>query len=129
MKKIYFLLIALCFFANTKAQIVNIPDANFKAKLLSQHLFLVLTRLLCAKNLAGNYFKIDANNDGEIQESEALQVSYLYVSSVFGSKISSLIGILSFKNLTYLNCDINSLKTLDVSGLKKLQILECSNNY
>jgi Leucine-rich repeat (LRR) protein len=131
MKKIYFLLIALCFFATTKAQIVNIPDANFKARLLESTSIPSSTTngYYVAKDLAGNYFKIDANNDGEIQESEALQVSYLYVSSVFGSKISSFIGILSFNNLTYLNCDYNSLKTLDVSGLKKLQVLECSNNF
>jgi hypothetical protein len=35
MKKLYFLLVALIFFTTTKAQIVDIPDANFKAKLLN----------------------------------------------------------------------------------------------
>jgi hypothetical protein len=32
-----------------------------------------------AKNLSGNYFKIDANNNGLIENSEALEVSFLNI--------------------------------------------------
>ncbi len=67
MKKIYFLLLAFSFFTTANSQIVNIPDANFKAKLLTAN-----TTNTIAKNLFKNYIKIDVNNDGQIQESEAI---------------------------------------------------------
>ena len=120
MKKTYFLLIALCFFATTKAQIVNIPDAKFKAKLLAAS-----SNSFTAINLSGHYFKIDVNNDGEIQESEALNVSYLDVNS---SNILSLEGIKSFSNLSTLYCYNNQLSTLDISNLEKLKQTDCRNN-
>lgn len=65
-----FLLLAIV----TNAQIVNIPDANFKAKLLSSS-----PSNTIAKNLSGNYFAIDANGDGEIQQTEADAVAELEV--------------------------------------------------
>ncbi len=57
MKKIYFLLLAFILLTNTKAQIVNIPDANFKTKLLAAN-----TSNSFAQNSAGNNIKIDAND-------------------------------------------------------------------
>ena len=60
MKKLYTLLfIAFAFITN--AQIVNIPDANFKAKLLQAS-----PSIQIAKSTAGLWIKVDANNDGEI---------------------------------------------------------------
>lgn len=103
-----------------KAQIVSIPDANFKAKLLQAD-----TTNQIAKNLSGNYFKIDANSDGEIQLAEAQQVLYLNVSS---SNISALTGISDFQNIQTLNCSFNLLAVLDVQGLADLQVLNCYNN-
>jgi len=120
MKKLYFLVIALCFFATTKAQIVTITDANFKTKLLAAS-----SSNTIAKDLAGIYFKIDANSDGEIQDSEAMLVSYLNVTS---SSISDLTGILSFPNLKYLYCNINQLTNLNLNSLKNLNYLDCSLN-
>jgi hypothetical protein len=120
MKKIYFLLIALCFFTAVNAQIVNIPDANFKARLLEAN-----TTNFIAKNLSGNFFKIDANGDGQIQESEALNVSYLYVRR---NQITSLVGIEKFTKLNKLECDDNSLTTLDITTLVNLTDLYCSGN-
>jgi hypothetical protein len=108
-------LIGLCFFATTKAQIVNIPDANFKAKLLAAS-----NSNSIAKNLAGNYFKIDANSDGQIQISEALQVSYL---DIVNSNVASIQGISSFSNLQFLSCVWNTIPNIDLSGLKYLQTL------
>jgi Leucine-rich repeat (LRR) protein len=90
------------------AQIVNIPDANFKAKLLQAS-----PTNKIAKDLTGNYFKIDANGNGEIEVSEAEKVTYLYV---IDSSISSLEGILSFKNLQTLYCSENKLTSLNVQG-------------
>jgi Leucine-rich repeat (LRR) protein len=119
MKKLYFLVVLAISFA-TQAQIVNIPDANFKAKLLSAS-----SSNFVAINLNGNWFKIDENNDGEIQESEAAQVLRLYIDS---SQISSLVGILYFYNLHTLNCIANQITNLNFLGLTNLSVLRCNNN-
>ncbi|WPR70740.1 T9SS type A sorting domain-containing protein [Flavobacterium sp. NG2] len=120
MKKNYFLLIALFILNNVVSQIVNIPDANFKAKLLAAS-----SSNTTAKNLAGNYFKVDANSDGQIQESEALLLKELDVSF---TAINSLVGITSFTNIQVLNCYTNLLSSLDVTGLTNLKSLNCTNN-
>lgn len=67
-------------FSFANSQIVNIPDANLKTKLLLAN---NTSGHQIAKNLNGDYFKIDSNNDGEIQFSEALQV--LTLDTNFGS--------------------------------------------
>ena len=102
------------------AQIVNIPDANFKAKLLQANI-----NNFIAVNLSGTYFKIDTNSDGEIQQTEALEVSQLYVS---GSNISNLTGIEFFVNLQLLNCSNNFLTAIDMSNNAGLLVLYCSSN-
>ena len=120
MKKIYFLVVALCFFGFASAQIVNIPDANFKAKLLSAD----VTNEI-AKDISGNYFKIDVNNNSEIETNEALSVSYL---NVFSSLISNLTGISSFINLQDFNCYGNLITSVNFNNNINLKILNCSNN-
>ncbi|WP_225872953.1 DUF7619 domain-containing protein [Flavobacterium turcicum] len=120
MKKIYFLLLALCFFNGLSAQIINFPDSNFKSKLLSAS-----SGNTIAKNLLGNYFRIDSNYNNQIELAEALQVSYLDMSN---STLSSLQGVLSFTNLQSLNCSNNKITSLDLGGLINLQNLYCSNN-
>jgi Secretion system C-terminal sorting domain len=120
MKKLYFLLVALCFFIGVNSQIINFPDANFKAKLLAAN-----TSNTIAKDLTGNYFKIDANNDGEIQVSESLNVIFL---DVHLSSISNLIGIEYFLNLNSLSCEYNQLTNLNLNSNIFLNWLECSNN-
>ncbi len=98
--------VALCFAGlNVKAQVVSIPDANFKAALIA----------------AG----VDKNNDGEIQESEALLVEKL---DVYRKDISSLEGIAAFKQLTFLSCGSNNLQSLELSNNTGLIDLMCSNN-
>lgn len=89
-----------------KAQIINIPDANFKSALIS--------------------LGVDKNGDGKIQESEALIVTKLNVDS---SNITSLEGIEYFINLRELYCSNNiQLTQLNLSNLTQLTILYCSNN-
>ena len=93
MKNIFLLM--LLFTGMVKAQIVNIPDANFKAKLLSSSTF---------NNIAygnGSYIKIDQNNDGEIQEAEAIVIDSLNVPF---SSIIDFSGISSFPNLKKIDC-------------------------
>ena len=120
MKKLYFLVIALCVLSTAKAQIITFPDANFKAKLL-----LSSTSNSIAENLQGNNFKIDANNDGEIQLSEALQVKDL---DVYYSSITSLVGVENFSNMTALHCSGNQIATLNLTNMPKLVFLDCEAN-
>ena len=119
MKKLYFLFFfTIGLLAN--AQIVNIPDANFKAKLLESN-----TTNYIALDLVGNSFQIDSNSNGEIEVNEASQVGSLILNNSF---ISSLTGIEYFSNLTELYCEVNLLTSLDVSMLTNLQILHCTQN-
>jgi hypothetical protein len=107
MKKIYFLLLFFCFFNGVSAQIVNFADTKFKSRLLASGQYSIV-----AKNLAGNLFKIDANGDGEIQVSEALQVSYIDVSDC---SITNLQGIEFFTNLSVLYIDWNGHANLAIT--------------
>lgn len=103
-----------------QAQIVSIPNANFKAKLLAAG-----PSNYTAKNLSNAYFKIDANNDGEIQTSEALQVGYLDVAY---SNITSLEGIQSFTNLVSLNFEMNYVASINLTSLTHLYELKSGGN-
>ncbi len=119
MKKTFFsFLLAFSCLAAATAQIVNIPDANFKN---------VLVNTLCVDmdyNAVGDA-DADTNNDGEIQVSEAQAVLRLVVSS-WG--IQDMTGIQSFTNLQFLKCSQNQLTSLNVQGLTNLQILDCYQN-
>lgn len=100
--------------------IINIPDPIFKAKLLS-----ATNQNYVARNLSGSYFKIDANNDKEIQLSEAFNVYSLTLNE---SNISSLLGIEYFVNVGVLDCYLNKIKLLNVSNLSKLAYIQCDGN-
>ncbi len=115
---------------NSYAQIVNIPDANFKAALVANK-------------------KININQDSEIQTSEAqIFNGSIYVAFRF---IENLEGIGEFVNLTGLDCSSNrqlpnldlsknlflkdlncsqcNLKDLDLSSNLDLNILNCGGNF
>lgn len=100
--------------------IVYIPDANFKTKLLQAN-----TNNNIAQNATNQNIKIDINNDGEIQVSEALNVAHL---TVYQSNISDLTGIGSFSNLQYLESSSNNLTELDFSGNPNLVVFWAFNN-
>jgi uncharacterized repeat protein (TIGR01451 family) len=100
--------------------IVYIPDANFKAKLLSSSV-----SNFVASDLSGNYFKIDANNDNEIQVTEAYNIKLINVNS---SNVSSLTGIEYFYNLNNLFCQSNQITTIDLSNLTLISSLYCGSN-
>jgi hypothetical protein len=106
MRKIYSYLLVLLSISAI-AQDIVIPDANFKAALLTYSP------------------TIDTNSDGEIQLSEAGLVTQLNVSH---KNIASLMGIENFTNLTYLNCSFNSLTSFIGTSLVHLQELQCQNN-
>jgi hypothetical protein len=107
MKNHYLFFILLFVTLTSNAQIVDIPDTNFKNALLNHDPI------------------IDTNNDGEIQESEAESVTVMYVAD---KNISSLEGIQSFILLELLSCYNNQLATINLSNNSALRILECYNN-
>lgn len=120
------LLILLTITALCNAQIVTIADANFKIKLLG-----AASTNTIAKNLEGNFFKIDANDDGQIQQSEADNVSELALNYNLNGesyKITSVVGITNFTNLTRLDLRNNKIVTLNINGLAYLNFIDCSNN-
>jgi len=88
----------------SSAQIVNIPDPIFKAALVANT-------------------SINTNLDSEIQVSEANV--YSDTISIIGLGISDLTGIEAFTALTYLDCEFNSLTSLDVSSNISLTFLSC----
>jgi uncharacterized repeat protein (TIGR01451 family) len=117
MKKLLLLLLFITALSN--AQIVNIPDANFKAKLLEAD----VTNQIALNN--GFSVKIDVNNDGEIQVAEIQDITELRLSN---SSISSLTGIEYFTSLFFLDCSINQLTSLNVSQNIYLDSLYCNQN-
>lgn len=115
------LLIALLFIsAFVNAQIVNIPDVNFKNRLVRS-----TSAAYTAKDSSGNNIAVDSNADGEIQQTEAQAVYSLNVTS---SAMSNLQGIRSFTNLRVLACGGNNLTTLDLAGLSNLVTLNTYDN-
>jgi hypothetical protein len=122
------LLLSLMVSLGINSQIVNIPDTNFKAKLLSSS-----PSNTVAKDLNGNYFAIDANGDGEIQVGEASSVSELNVSN---TNIVTLWGIAEFGHITSLNASGTLITSYDnydsynlyfLWNLKKLNLKNCIN--
>jgi hypothetical protein len=120
--KNFYLLLFFCFTITvSKAQIVNIPDANLKAKLVSAN-----PTNYIATTAGTVYIKIDTNNDGEIQVSEAQQV---YGLSLANDNISNLTGLSSFPNLQTLICSHNPLGSVNFqnyNSLRYLNIESCS---
>jgi hypothetical protein len=90
-----------------RAQIVHIPDANFKAALV------------------GNS-GINTNGDDEIQVSEA--EAYDGTIDVDDQGIADMTGLEAFVNLTRLECSYNQLTNLDVSANTLLERLDCVGN-
>uniref|UniRef100_UPI001552ECE8 leucine-rich repeat domain-containing protein n=1 Tax=Chryseobacterium sp. LAM-KRS1 TaxID=2715754 RepID=UPI001552ECE8 len=129
MKKIY-IFISLILFSVLNAQIVNIPDIHFKNVLLT-------TNYPVAKNSIGVAIDIDANNDGQIQSSEAAIVSelFLYKPDYWHTivnemqAVTSLEGIKGFVNLKkiYLK-GFNSLTSIDMSNMTSLEEVRVDSN-
>jgi len=108
------LLTALICFSFTQAQIVNIPDDEFKNKLLNANLYNYI-----ATDGNSNSIIIDINNDGEIQVSEALNVYGLDLNSPYNSDdIYNLTGIGAFINLRILACVGNQISYINVGSMK-----------
>ncbi|WP_225035489.1 T9SS type A sorting domain-containing protein [Winogradskyella sp. SM1960] len=114
MKKIYVLLFMLFYFAFSQAQIVDIPDANFKSALVNDII----------ADFDGDGVPdgdVDTNDDGEIQVSEAEAVISLEVSQTYST---SLEGLNSFVNLKtfYMNSAYN-ISSIEINALSQLENL------
>lgn len=127
MKKLYFLSVILCFYSTSNAQVINFVNTNFKNIFLNSS-----STIQNAKDLNGNWFSVDANHNGEIELTEALQVSYVNAGCVGCEgtiyQINDLSDVVHFTNLRELFVYGNSLTTLDVSMLPNLTWLWCSEN-
>ena len=129
MKKIYLLLIVLCSIKMANAQIINFPDANFKARLVNADVSTGTVR-----DSDGNSFRLDSNYDGQIQLSEALLVKEMDVFGQNGSnRYRDLTGIENFTNLESLRCGGgNPIQNLNISNLvqlKKIGMLGNRDNF
>jgi hypothetical protein len=108
MKRLLLILVFKTFILTcTYAQIVNIPDANFKAALVGNTL-------------------INTNSDTEIQTSEA--VAYTGLINVATVGISDMTGIEAFTSITGLDCEGNTINALNLSFNTKLTSLNCLEN-
>lgn len=113
-------LLLLFFSALFYSQNVNIPDQAFKNFLIN-----ITPNTYQARDLIGNYTKVDSNNDGEIQFSEAENISYISPST--NQDIKDLTGIEHFVNLTEIGLSwMYNLEKLFLTGNTKLQKLYCN---
>lgn len=111
MKKFIYIL-TLFSFTFVNAQIISIPDVMFKQALLLSN----TTDQQVAFDIQGNPMAVDANQDGEIQETEALAVYGLDLSGnenglilIEGNPIYDLTGLNYFLNLKDLDISTNAL--------------------
>lgn len=127
MKKLYTLLFVVLVAFSSTAQIVNIPDANFKAKLLaaSPANEIASTQTPDADGWVTTYSKIDTNNDGEIQVSEAEAIKYLNFQ--YGS-ILNVTGLEFFTNLQNFGCSNNNITSINLSQNLDLKVLTLNIN-
>lgn len=126
MKKSILVLILVCLASVCKAQVVNIPDAMFKDKLLQAS-----DLNMIALDINGNSITIDTNNDGVLQIAEALTVYFLNIQCnecLSPNNIQDLTGINSFSNLRSLTVVNTGITNLSLNNLTHLIDLTCNYN-
>ena len=125
-KNISFLLLLSSFLIH--GQTISFADANFKNSLVKS-----TTVSSPATGFDDKMLKVDANSDGEIQISEALQVKSLGFSYTCGRtggsqgiRIASFQGLTSFSNIEIFSAYGQEANLLDVKNLTHLKSLEYS---
>ena len=113
----------------SNAQVINIPDPNFKAVLLAastNNAIAAIGDILPDNSTTLVNVKIDTNNNGEIEVNEVQDITYL---NFIGTNVNDITGIENFINLKYLLCWQNYISSMDsVSSLTHLERIICSNN-
>lgn len=119
MKNFYFILAAFCLFTISNAQIITIPDANFKNALVTSN---------CADFNQDWVYDgdVDTNDDGEIQLSEALAVKILNVNN---KEIAIIEGIQYFTNLYYFYISNNQISSIILPTSTTLSGFQCRYNF
>ncbi len=102
---------------------VTVIEADPDNLLQSSHIPDPVFLAYCRKQTAW-----DRNNDGKLYRDEAAQVQSIDVANITGNAITSLAGIEYFTGINYLDCSMNNLTSLDVSGNTRLTELYCNNN-
>ena len=105
---------------NTTCSLTSVPDANFEAYLETH-------------NATGDVVPVgDASSMGDgiannnlVATANISEVTSMTVSSL---EISDLTGIEAFAALRFLNCDYNTLSSLDMSGNLNLDTVYANNN-
>lgn len=107
----------------TNPDIVFIPDAFLKQRLVVAGTTADASNV--AQDLAHNYTIIDSNGDGEIQYSEAANISLLNAGQ---GNINEMTGLEAFINMQYLNIGYNyGLASVNLSTMPLLQTLSASH--
>ena len=96
----------------------NFPDPAFRNILLNESYYDWSTT-------PATEYHYDMNQDGYFSESELANITYLIVGDRF---ITSLKGIEYFTSLVELNCQYNSIVSLDLSKNTELMYLNCYHN-
>lgn len=130
-KKALLIIFSLFYVSKSSAQIIEFEDPQLKAALLSANSENLIAN--CAppsswgdwSPIQSIFCSIDTNNDGEIQVSEAQQITGLDISYL---NISSLVGLEYFVNLRYLYAHDNQLTSLNLSSFPYLISVLISNN-
>lgn len=100
------LLLTITFLSSiANAQIVIVPDANFRAALI---------------------YKYDFNHDNQIQNAE---IDTVHTLNIISMSISDLTGIEAFIGLVDLWCQNNQLTSINVTQNTQLYRLTCSGNF
>lgn len=117
-------------FLASYSQNIQFSDTNLKNRLLSA----LATNTIAGSgnltydgfnNFPTSYEPIDTNHDFEIQQSEALAITYLELG---GASIGDLSGLEYFVNLKYLSIIANNLTTINLTPFYQLENLKCQNN-
>src|SRR5688572_17664103 len=87
--------------ASVNAQVINIPDANFKNKLLTDN--------FCAFTATDNPLIVDADSDGNIEANEVAPIAKLYLPN---ASIADITGLEAFVNLVQLDLVHNDIVSL-----------------
>ncbi len=121
MKTFFIYVVGLFIINSTYAQIVDIPDPNFKNALVNTPCVIFGPPGDCGDVNA----TVDLNGDGEVQVAEAEAVDLLCIDY---QNITSLEGLEAFVNLETLSVFNNDLTTIDTSHNLLLKTLDCGSN-
>ncbi|MCW3161061.1 T9SS type A sorting domain-containing protein [Chryseobacterium oryctis] len=103
------------------SQNITITDNYFKQFLLNADYSNTY-----AKDLAGNFTKIDLNGDGEIQITEAVNIKEISTSKFPQRTLINEIDVRPFSNLEELNCTVGTLSPVAPDVFSNLQYIKAN---